>query len=94
MLPDCLFFPAWCATDEVAAGVVSHAFRMTLAHTKNDANGGYFVAPATHAAGNLYGTDNIIGMRLRLKASFDISSYSPANQAILTAMKNYGFDRC
>jgi hypothetical protein len=29
-------------------------------------------------------------MRLRLKASFDISGFSAANQAILTAMKNYG----
>jgi hypothetical protein len=29
-------------------------------------------------------------MRIRLKASFDISSYSAANQVILTAMKKYG----
>ena len=76
--------------DEVAAGVINHAFRMTLAQTKSDANGGYFVAPATHAAGNNSSTGNIMGMRLRLKASFDISSYSAANQVILTAMKNYG----
>ena len=63
---------------------------MTLQHTKSDANGGYFVAPATHAAGNNSGTGNIIGMRLRLKAGFNISGYSSANQVILTAMKNYG----
>jgi hypothetical protein len=31
-----------------------------------------------------------MGMRLRLKASFDISGFSAANQVILTAMKNYG----
>jgi hypothetical protein len=31
-----------------------------------------------------------MGMRIRLKAGFDISTYSKANQAILTAMKNYG----
>jgi len=30
------------------------------------------------------------GMRIRLKASFDISGYSAANQVILTAMKKYG----
>ena len=83
-------FPGLVRYDEVAAGAINHAFRMTLAQTKSDANGGYFVAPATHAAGNNSGTDNIIGMRLRLKASFDISGYSAANQVILTAMKNYG----
>jgi hypothetical protein len=83
-------FPGLVRYDEVAAGVINHAFRMTVAQTKSDANGGYFVAPATHAAGNSASTSNIMGMRLRLKASFDISGFSAANQAILTAMKNYG----
>ena len=83
-------FPGLVRYDEVAAGLIAHAFRMTLAHTKSDANGGYFVAPATHAAGNNSGTGNIMGMRLRLKANFDISSFSAPNQVILTAMKNYG----
>ena len=31
-----------------------------------------------------------MGMRLRLKASFDISQFSPANQVILRALKKYG----
>ena len=31
-----------------------------------------------------------MGARFRLKASFDISSFSPANQVILTALKQYG----
>jgi hypothetical protein len=83
-------FPGLVRYDEVAAGAINHAFRMTVAQTKSDANGGYFVAPATHAAGNNSGTSNIMGMRLRLKASFNISTYSAANQVILTAMKNYG----
>jgi hypothetical protein len=83
-------FPGLVRYDEVAAGAINHAIRMTLAQTKSDANGGLFVAPATHAAGNSSSTNNIMGMRLRLKASFDISSYSAANQVILTAMKNYG----
>ncbi|HTZ59429.1 MAG TPA: putative Ig domain-containing protein [Acidobacteriaceae bacterium] len=83
-------FPGLVRYDEVAAGVINHAFRMTVAQTKSDSNGGYFVAPATHAAGNNSGTSNIMGMRLRLKAGFDISSFSAANQVILTAMKNYG----
>jgi hypothetical protein len=83
-------FPGLVRYDEVAAGVINHAFRVTVAQTKSDSNGGYFVAPATHAAGNNAGTSNIMGMRLRLKASFNISTFSAANQAILTAMKNYG----
>jgi hypothetical protein len=58
--------------------------------TKDDANDGYFVMPATHAAGNTWGVSNVMGMRIRLKASFDISGYSATNQVILTAMKNYG----
>ncbi len=76
--------------DEVLAGSINHAIRFTAQHTKDDANLGYFTAPATHAAGNLWGADNIMGMRIRLKASFDVSSYSATNQIILNAMKKYG----
>ena len=83
-------FPGLVRYDEVAAGAINHAIRMTLAQTKSDSNGGYFVPPATHAAGNNSSTNNIMGMRLRLKASFDISGFSAANRVILTAMKNYG----
>jgi len=83
-------FPGLVRYDEVAAGAINHAIRFTMAHTKNDANGGYFVEPASHAAGTDWGVSNIMGMRIRLKASFDISSYSAANQVILTAMKKYG----
>ena len=76
--------------DEVAAGAIDHAIRFTMQVTKDDANGGYFVAPASHAAGVYWGVSNVMGMRIRLKASFDISGYSPANQVILTSMKKYG----
>ncbi len=76
--------------DEVAAGAINHAIRFTMQQTKDDANGGYFVEPGTHAAGTVWGVSNVMGMRIRLKASFDISGYSAANQVILTAMKNYG----
>ena len=83
-------FPGLVRYDEVAAGAINHAIRFTMQQTKNDANGGYFVAPASHAAGTTYGVSNMMGMRIRLKASFDISGYSAANQVILTAMKKYG----
>jgi hypothetical protein len=76
--------------DEIQAGVINHALRFTANYTKNDANSGYFIPPATHTAGNNWGTNNVMGMRIRLKASFDISGFSPTNQIILTAMKQYG----
>jgi len=83
-------FPGLVRYDEVASGAINHAIRFTMQQTKNDANGGYFVQPASHAAGTVYGVSNVMGMRIRLKASFDISGFSPANQVILTAMKKYG----
>jgi hypothetical protein len=76
--------------DEVASGAIHHAIRFTMEQTKDDGNDGYFVLPATHAAGTLWGVSNVMGMRIRLKAGFDISGFSPANQVILTAMKQYG----
>ncbi len=76
--------------DEILAGSINHAIRFTAPNTKANGNGGLFLAPATHAAGNNYGTDNIMGMRIRLKASFDVSTFSPTNQIILNAMKKYG----
>ena len=83
-------FPGLLRYDEVASGAIHHAIRFTMQVTKNDANGGYFVAPASHAAGVYWGVSNVMGMRIRLKSGFDISHFSPANQVILTAMKKYG----
>jgi len=83
-------FPGLVRYDEVAAGQIKHALRFTLSDTRNDANGGYFVEPASHAAGTSSSSMNVEGMRIRLKASVDISSYSAADQVILTAMKQYG----
>jgi hypothetical protein len=65
-------FPGLVRYDEVAAGAIKHAIRFTMQQTKNDANDGYFVEPATHAAGTVWGVSNVMGMRIRLKASFDI----------------------
>jgi len=83
-------FPGLVRYDEIASGAINHALRFTMAQTEDDGNGGYFVGPATHAAGNIWGSKNVMGMRIRLKASFDISGFSPVNQIILTAMKQYG----
>jgi hypothetical protein len=83
-------FPGLVRYDEVAAGLMNHAIRFTMQQIKNDANGRYFVQPASHPAGPVYGVSNVMGMRIRLKAGFDISGFSAANQVILTAIKKYG----
>jgi hypothetical protein len=76
--------------DEVASGAIHHAFRFSVENTAGDINGGYFVLPAVHAASHNTTSLSPMGMRVRLRASKDISSYSQTNQIILTAMKNYG----
>jgi hypothetical protein len=79
-------FPGLARYDDVAAGQIKHALRFTLQSSR-----AAFVPPASHWAAN--STNALaapMGMRLRLKASFDISSFSAANQAILTALKKYG----
>jgi hypothetical protein len=79
-------FPGLARYDEVAAGQINHALRFTLQSSR-----AAFVPPASHWAAN--STNALaapMGMRLRLKAGFDISSFSAANQVILTALKKYG----
>jgi len=79
-------FPGLVRYDEVAAGAINHAIRFTLQHSR-----AAFTPPASHWAANSSNADAApMGMRMRLKASFDISGYSATNQVILTAMKKYG----
>jgi hypothetical protein len=62
---------------------IRHAFRFTVRST----NG--YVYPASHNAGSTGGAPPM-GMRMRLKASKDISSFTPQMQKIFRAMKKYG----
>jgi hypothetical protein len=79
-------FPGLVRYDEVAAGAINHAIRFTLQNSR-----AAFVPPASHIASTTSNANAApMGMRLRLKSSFDISSYSAANQVILNAMKKYG----
>ncbi len=72
--------------DEVASGAINHAVRFTL-QSSRDA----FVPPASHSAANSTDANAApMGMRLRLKSSFDISGYSATNQVILKALQQYG----
>lgn len=79
-------FPGLVRYDEVASGSIHHAFRFTLPHTT-----AAFTPPASHWAGNTSDpTAPPMGMRLRLKSSYDISGFDTQMQTILTAMKHYG----
>jgi hypothetical protein len=79
-------FPGLARYDEVSAGAIHHALRFTVPSTRQA-----FTLPATHWASSVTNPNAPpMGMRLRLKAGFDISGYSAQNQVILRAMKTYG----
>jgi hypothetical protein len=79
-------FPGLMRYDEVASGKIQHAFRFTLPKTR-----AAFTPPASHWAANTSDpTAPPMGMRLRLKSSYDISGFSAQMQVILAAMKKYG----
>jgi len=72
--------------DEVASGEIRHAIRFTAPDTRQE-----YIWPARHQASDYTELQYPpMGQRFRLKASVDISGYSPEVQVILTAMKRYG----
>lgn len=78
--------PGLVRYEEVAAGRIDHAIRFTVSQTRRA-----YVAPARHfASNNTSASLPPMGMRVRLKASFDISGFPPQAQVILRAMKEYG----
>jgi hypothetical protein len=79
-------FPGLVKYDEVAAGVIQHAIRLTVPQTLDA-----FVWPARHFASSLTSTAYpAMGQRFRLRASFDISGFPADCQVILQALKTYG----
>jgi hypothetical protein len=78
--------PGLAKYDEVASGVIRHALRFTV-HSSQRA----YILPATHFASSI--TDPAappMGLRLRLKGSFDTSAYTGHSRVILEALKRYG----
>jgi len=63
---------------------IRHAFRFTVRHTRG------YVYPGSHLAGLQDPPALPMGARLRLKASKDISGFTPQMQKIFLAMKKYG----
>jgi hypothetical protein len=79
-------FPGLVRYDEVTAGQIQHAFRFTLPKTS-----AAFTPPASHwAATSSDPSAPPMGMRLRIKSSYDVSGFSANMQVILAAMKKYG----
>ena len=71
---------------EVSAGVIDHALRFTAPQTR-DAH----IYPARHDAGS--GSSASLppmGLRVRLKASFDLSQLSPQARVVAVALQHYG----
>ncbi len=79
--------PGLARYDEIAGeGVLDHALRFTLSTTQRA-----HVYPATHDAGHTDDPrDPPMGLRVRLKAEFDISGFPPVVQTILRGLKKYG----
>jgi hypothetical protein len=78
--------PGLVRYDEVAAGVIPHALRFTAPQTRDQ-----YWYPARHYAGD--GSDLSLppmGLRVRLRADFDLSPFRGQARVILVALKKYG----
>lgn len=65
---------------------IDHAMRFTIRRTQRA-----FVHPATHAASSSTDpADPPMGLRVRLKASYDLSRFTGASRAVLVALKRFG----
>jgi len=78
--------PGLARADEASAGAIRHALRFTVSRTQ-----AAYVAPARHYASDSTDEDlPPMGLRLRLKASFDRSAYRGQARAVLDALATYG----
>lgn len=78
--------PGLVRYDEVAAGRIPHALRVTFARTQ----AGY-ISPARHFASSSTDADlPPMGLRLRLRAGYDISRFTGQSRVVLEALRRYG----
>ena len=79
-------FPGLARYDEVARGVIDHALRFTAEQTRRA-----YVYPARHDASSSNDPSlPPMGLRVRLKASVDISGFPRQARVVLQALKTYG----
>ena len=77
-------FPGLVRYDEVKSGSINHALRFTAPDTCG------YVYPARHQTAAPCSNLPPMGLRVRLKASVDISGFGPDAQVVLKALKKYG----
>jgi hypothetical protein len=77
--------PGLARYDEVAAGEIAHALRFTAPRTRTA-----FVYPAPPGRRERRSGLPPMGLRVRLKASVDISRFGPQSQVVLRALQRYG----
>jgi hypothetical protein len=79
-------FPLLARFPEVRAGRIAHALRVTVPRAQRG-----YIHPATHMA-SLDSDPSLppMGLRLRLKASFDLAPYHGQSLVILQALQHYG----
>ncbi|MBE0556748.1 MAG: hypothetical protein IH628_05895 [Proteobacteria bacterium] len=80
-------FPGLVRYDEVLEQrVIRHALRFTASRTRRA-----YVHPTRHFASSYTDADlPPMGMRVRLKAGFDLSGFPPGCRVILQALKTHG----
>ena len=79
-------FPGLVRFDEVAAGHIDHAIRVTFSQTQRG-----FVLPATHfASSRVDSTLLAMGMRLRLRADYPVDTLTGQARVIAVAMQHFG----
>ena len=78
--------PGLARYDEVHSGEILHALRVTVAATSRG-----YIHPATHFASVDEDPDRPpMGLRLRLRADYDLARFTGAARVILEALKRYG----
>ncbi len=79
-------YPSLVTYDEVQSGVIRHAMRFTAPDTQD-----VQIWPARHHSSGLSDPNKPpMGVRMRLKASVDISGYPTQLRVILQGLKDYG----
>jgi hypothetical protein len=79
-------FPGLIRYDEVAAGRLDHAIRVTFDSTRDA-----WIHPASHCAGDTSNPNApAMGTRLRLRPSYGLAGFSGAARVIAEALKHYG----
>jgi len=77
-------YPGLVRYSEVATGSINHALRFTAPDTCG------YIYPARHLTAATCSNLPPMGLRVRLKASVDISGFGSHAKVVLTALKRYG----